>query len=179
MLVNIFGSSLFQVVQYEREKLGWGGKSGISLDWVWPVLLHHTSDQRTPGLVILQLHKLLVVDGRKPGKRVPGGKVSYKTCPWKLFFPPDDHNGGEISPGRLNLFLFWRRPQFRRKHLVMLSISNYCICICIWIMSIEQQDNVVIILTCSASAQRFFSLSLTLAVDKTLSHHWYKIVVSY
>ena len=124
MLVDIIGSALFQVVQYEREELWWGGQGGISLDWVLPVLPHHTSDQRTPGLVIFQLHKLLVVDWGKPGERVPGGKVSDKTLKaWKLF-PPDNHNGGEVFPSRLNLFLFWRRPQFGSKHLVLLSISS-------------------------------------------------------
>ena len=62
MLVNVLWPTLFQVVQDEGKKLRWRGKSGISRVWVWPKLLHNTFDKWTPGLVLLQLHKLLVVD---------------------------------------------------------------------------------------------------------------------
>ena len=76
MLVNILGMAVFQVVQYEREELGWCGKSGVSRVWIRPpVLLRHTFDKRTPSLVLLQLDKLLVVDRGKPGKWMPAGEV--------------------------------------------------------------------------------------------------------
>ena len=75
VLINILCTSFFQVVQYEREELGWSGKGGISRVWVRPELFHHTSDKRPPSLVLLQLNKLLVVDRGKPGKGVPAGKL--------------------------------------------------------------------------------------------------------
>ena len=75
VLVNILCTSFFQVVQYEREELGWSGKGGISRVWVRPELFHHTFDKRPPSLVLLQLNKLLVVDRGKPGKGMPAGKL--------------------------------------------------------------------------------------------------------
>ena len=75
VLVNILWTPFFQVVQYEREELGWCGKSGISRIWVRPELFHNTFDKRPPSLVLLQLNKLLVIDRGEPGKGVPAGKL--------------------------------------------------------------------------------------------------------
>ena len=76
VLVDVLPATVFQVVQDEREELGWCGKSRVSRVWVRPpVLPHHTFDKRTPSLVLLQLDKLLVVDRGEPGKWMPGGKV--------------------------------------------------------------------------------------------------------
>ena len=75
VLVNVLGVAVFQIVQYEREELGWCGKSGISRIWVRPELFHNTFDKRPPSLVLLQLNKLLVIDRGEPGKGVPAGKL--------------------------------------------------------------------------------------------------------
>ena len=45
-------------------------------------------------------------------------------------------------------------------------------------MATDQENNLLNLLTCRASAHRFFSLSLTLAEDKSLLY-FYKIIVSY
>ena len=75
VLVDVLPAPVFQVVQDEREELGWCGKSGISRIWVRPELFHNTFDKRPPSLVLLQLNKLLVIDRGEPGKGVPAGKL--------------------------------------------------------------------------------------------------------